>query len=100
MRGETSRTINKQYLTLQQFCFDYQLPYGDVIVLKEIAKSDAPRPKLEPILNGSMKIDVLVVQSHHMLHIYHDRFLQILEQLSKNEIALLILNEQVDGDSL
>ncbi|WP_434749656.1 hypothetical protein [Paenibacillus amylolyticus] len=100
MRGETPRTINKQYLTLQQFCFHYQVPYGDVIVLKDIAKSDAPRPKLEPILNGSMKIDVLVVQSYHILHLYHDRFLQISEQLSKHDVALLILNEQAEMDFL
>jgi len=100
IRGETPRTINKQYLTLQQFCFDYQIAYEDVIVLKDIVKSDAPRPNLQPILDGSTKVDVLVVQSYHILHIDHDQFLNLSEQLSKYDISLFIINEREAGEAI
>ncbi|MBP1906313.1 hypothetical protein J2Z32_002962 [Paenibacillus turicensis] len=100
IRGETPRTINKQYLTLQQFCHDYQVPFEDVIVLKDVTKSDAPRPNLQTIMDGSVKIDVLVMQSYHILHIHHDQFIYISEMLSKLDISLLLLNEQEVGDAL
>lgn len=100
IRGETPRTINKQYLTLQQFCYDYQVAYGDVIVLKDIVKSDAPRPSLQSILDGLTKVDVLVVQSYHILHIDHDQFLNILEQLSKHDVSLLMINERETGEAI
>lgn len=100
IRGETPRTINKQYLTLQQFCYDYQVANEDVIILKDVVKSDAPRPSLEPVLSGSTKIDVLVIQSYHILHIDHDQFQEISEQLSKHDVSLLILNEQETGESI
>lgn len=100
IRGETPRTINKQYLTLQQFCYDYQVTYEDVIVLKDIVKSDAPRPSLQSILDGSTKVDILVVQSYHILHIDHDQFLNISEQLSKHGVSLLMINEREAGEAI
>jgi len=100
IRGETPRTITKQYLTLQQFCHDYQVPYEDVIVIKDVAKSDAPRPHLQKVLDGSIKINVLVMQSYHILHIHYDEFVQLSEMLSKLDISLLLINEQEVGGAL
>jgi hypothetical protein len=92
IRGETPRTISKQYLTLQQFCFDYRVPFGDIIVVKDIAKSEKIRPSLQAVLNGEIPIDILVTQSYHILHIDHEQFLNISEQLTTREIALLLVN--------
>lgn len=100
IRGETPRTINKQYLTLQQFCHDYQVAYEDVMVIKDVTKSDASRPNLQSVLDGSVPIHILVMQSYHILHIDFEQFIQMSEKLTEREISLLFINEPETGDAI
>lgn len=97
IRGETPRTISQQYLSLQMFCLEYRIPLEDVIILKDITRSDEPRPKLESIISGRQPLDLLVMQSPHILHLYDEESLSLAKLLIERGVSVLYAN--VNGEA-
>lgn len=92
IRGETPRTLSQQYLSLQKFSLDYQIPIGDVIIVMDIARSNEPRPGLESVLTGELPLDLLAMHSSHILHMFEGEFEELSLRLTNRGIVILNVN--------
>ncbi|MEK5478770.1 hypothetical protein NYE70_17820 [Paenibacillus sp. FSL R5-0407] len=92
IRGETPRTLSAQQYDLQRFCKDYNFPIEDVLVIRDVARSDGLRPQLDQLLRGERKIDILAMRSPHILHLFHNESEKLAELLRNIGIAVLYVN--------
>ncbi|TVX97949.1 recombinase family protein [Cohnella terricola] len=92
IRGETPRTLAHQHYLLRQFSKDYNILIEEIVVIKDVARSNDSRPQLEQIINGQVKVDILAMHSAHILHLYSEESEQLMKLLHQRGVSLLFIN--------